>query len=137
MTVALLSSILGAGGIGSFINWRQKRRKSKAEADTAEWELYDKRLDELHETVALLNETEKSHAERIASLNAALDDKTDRIRLLTDQLHDEGLKLNKANAQITRLTAETGRLRLELEKARLRLLPEETNSSLMKERSDI
>lgn len=112
--IPLVSVMLGAGGIGTLLNRRYNRRKAKAEADAAEWELYDRRLDELHETVAHLNSTEKEHAERIATLNRALDDKTERIRRLTDLLYSGGQNLNRANDKITALTAENGNLRLDL-----------------------
>ena len=116
--VTIVSAVAGCGGVTWLLNWRNNKRISNAQASTTEWELYDKRIAELHQTVSHLNATEREQAERIRDLNKALNDKTDRIRKYTDQLYGSEQALNRANATITNLTAEVGRLRLDLEKYR-------------------
>lgn len=112
----LISTMLGAGGVGTLLNRKLNKRMAKAQAMTSEWELYEKQIDDLQETVTHLNTTEKNHAERIHTLNKALDDKTDRIRKLTDQMYESERCLNVANSKITQLTAKIGDLELQLEK---------------------
>lgn len=112
--IAIISVLLGAGGIGTVINRNFNKRKARAEAESAEWELYDRRLDELHETITILNSSEKEQALRIADLNRALDGKTARIRKLTDLLYESEQNLNKANGVITSLTENIGKLKINL-----------------------
>ena len=112
----------GGAGIVTLVRWllsRHYRRELKAgadlkeaEANHREWELEKQRIEELMEVVKTLNDLLKTQADRIAAQNAALDDKTDRIRELTDRADKAEQLANRLNAQIIRLTEELGDERL-------------------------
>ncbi len=84
----------------------------EAEANIKEWELEERRIKELMEVVRTLNGIVATQAERIAAQNAALDDKTDRIREVTDRADKAEQLINKLNARIIHLTEELGDERL-------------------------
>lgn len=109
-----LSGILTAvGGIGIIIYRKQNRRLKDAEARLAELNVdnavssgYEMRLTALHTIIQNCNKIEIEHSQRIAELNHSLNDKTDRIRELTDKGYRSERELNVANARITRLTEQ-------------------------------
>lgn len=91
--ITSIGSLLAGGGIAALINLRSSKRKATAEANIAEddvqahhWDNLDKRIDDLHDALNTANETTKYLQGRVNDLNHALDDKTDRIRELTNSL---------------------------------------------------
>lgn len=117
---------IGGGAIFAIGAWRRSKNAeaklaeaqalmAEAQAAKAMKDLYEERIRDLHQSVGTLNDTEVKQAERIARLNDALDGKTDRIRTLTDQLYASEQGRNEDKDTITRLTAENGRLRVEVE----------------------
>ena len=120
----LCGALLGSG-VG-LLFYRQSRKKAQADADlrmaeanTKEWELEEKRIKELHEAVSIANATQNEHLKRISDLNHALDDKTDRIRSLTDRLYESEQEVNRLNGTVIALTRDGGRKDLLIEKYKL------------------
>lgn len=105
------------GVLGYFASHLTKsgRDKERALSDKAIKDNYEERISDLHKSVEALNEAEVRQAKRIAELNAALDDKTARIREVEDRLvHTE--------RENTRLAEEAGELKKELAEKRCHLL---------------
>lgn len=96
--ISLLTTLGGlASGIGLGVLTKSGRIKSKSDAYKAMAEAYEYRIDSLHEIINKCNETEKEHASRIAELNHELNEKTDRIRSLQDELLKSERDLNRVN----------------------------------------
>lgn len=112
--IALCGTV--SGGLAYALNYRNNKRIAKAQAQTAEWELYEKRIDELHEAINANNETIKEQGKTISTLNHSLDDKTAQIRKLTDRVWQAERDLNIVNERVTSLTADNGNLLLKVEK---------------------
>ena len=105
------------GVLGYFASHLTKsgRDKERALSDKAIKDNYEERISDLHKSVEALNETEVRQAKRIAELNAALDNKTARIREVEDRLvHTE--------RENTRLAEENGELKKENAQTRCHLL---------------
>lgn len=112
---ALVAACGVLAGIGGTMLFKSGRDKARAEADKAIKDNYEERISDLHKSVEALNETEVRQAKRIAELNAALDNKTGRIREVEDRLvHTE--------RENTRLAEEAGELKKELAEKRCHLL---------------
>lgn len=105
------------GVLGYFASHLTKsgRDKERALSDKAIKDNYEERISDLHKSVEALNETEVRQAKRIAELNAALDNKTVRIREVEDRL----VVTEREN---TRLAEENGELKKELAEKRCHLL---------------
>lgn len=104
---ALVAACGVLAGIGGTMLFKSGRDKARAEADKAIKDNYEERISDLHKSVEALNETEVRQAKRIAELNAALDNKTARIREVEDRLvHTE--------RENTRLAEENGALKTDM-----------------------
>ena len=90
--IQTLGGIVGGFGIGSFS--KSRRRKEKAEADKAVKDVYEERIRDLHK---------------------ALDDKTDRIRSLTDKVWDAERETNRINDLLMAEQRRTADLRVQVE----------------------
>lgn len=112
---ALVAACGVLAGIGGTMLFKSGRDKARAEADKAIKDNYEERISDLHKSVEALNETEVRQAKRIAELNAALDNKTGRIREVEDRL----VVTEREN---TRLAEEAGELKKELAEKRCHLL---------------
>ena len=112
---ALVAACGVLAGIGGTMLFKSGRDKARAEADKAIKDNYEERIADLHKSVEALNETEVRQAKRIAELNAALDNKTVRIREVEDRL----VVTEREN---TRLAEEAGELKKELAEKRCHLL---------------
>lgn len=113
----ILLALVSAGTLGNIILYifPWKRRAEQATAEKSVKDLYEERIADLHNIISTFNDIEATHASRIKELNEALDGKTDRIRSLTDQLYGAEQGRNEDKDTITRLTADNGRLRVEVE----------------------
>lgn len=115
-----VGGIIGGFGIGSLT--KSGRVKSKADAYKAVCDGYEARISALHDIEKVNNATILEQGNTIASLNHALDDKTLRIRELTNKLWEAEREtnrvndlLNAANERIVRLTEERDQERLHKE----------------------
>lgn len=96
--IAITGSTLGvAGSLGWLFNWRSNRKVARMTAEKAMIDNYEARIGALHESMQKSNAIESEHLERISNLNHALDDKTDRIRSLTDKLYESEQEVNRVN----------------------------------------
>ncbi|MDE6255211.1 MAG: hypothetical protein K2M39_03355 [Muribaculaceae bacterium] len=96
--ISLIQTFGGlATGIGVGMFTKSGRIKNKSDAYKAMAEAYEYRIDSLHEIINKCNDTEKEHASRIAELNHELNEKTDRIRSLQDELLKSERDLNRIN----------------------------------------
>ena len=111
----LLGAIGGLEGIKYFVGYLTNRRNNKrindAEADKAEadasaqeWELYEKRLSELHKSMEVLNTQLTTCLSASAKKDELIDDKTTKIRELNDVIYclqNERIKDEQRIAQLT------------------------------------
>lgn len=111
--------ILGGGGVFGI---KAAMRKSKAEAVTAEHDADRAEVERLHlqidhqqKSLDVYIKLEKDNAERISQQNKALDEKTEQIRKLTEQVISSEHGRNHDKEEITRLTAELGEMRVLME----------------------
>lgn len=117
----VLAGVIFGGGVGVF-SVRATVRKAKAEAtiaendaDKAEVERLHLMIDKQQESLNKYLDVETRNAERISQLNQALNDKTEQIRKLTEQMLASEHGRNADKDEIARLTKENGDLRVELE----------------------
>lgn len=110
--ISSILTYLVPGGLGAVAGFLSKsgRVKSKADAYKAMAESYEYRIKALHETIETCNNTIKELQERVASLNHALDDKTDVIRKYVEEIM-------KLTAQLIEAQKEIADLRVALEYA--------------------
>nr|DAF03833.1 MAG TPA: hypothetical protein [Caudoviricetes sp.] len=126
---SLILGLCGIGFIGDIILHfvlPSRRRKDNAEsehaqhdADRAEVERLHMMIDHQQKSLDKYLDIEKDLSERISEQNKALNekeeqirDKTDQIRKLTEQILASEHGRNADKDEITRLTAECGRLRM-------------------------
>lgn len=100
----VVGGLISGVGLASFT--KAGRVKAKSDAYAAMAKAYDDRIAALHVIIDNNNKTEIEHSQRISDLNHSLNDKTERIRKLTDDVYDSQKELNAANERITELTAE-------------------------------
>lgn len=119
-----LLQVLGGiivGGGGAF-GIKAAIRKGKAEAviaehdaDKAEVERLHAMIDHQQKSLDRYLDIEKDNAERISEQNRALNDKTDQIRKLTEQVIASEHGRNADKEEIAKLTKDNGDLRVENE----------------------
>lgn len=109
------------GGCG-VIGWKAAKRKGMAEAEIAENDADKAEVERLHMMIDKQQQSldkyldiETKNADRISQLNQALNDKTDQIRKLTEQVISSEHGRNADKEEIARLTKENGDLRVSLE----------------------
>ena len=120
----IINAVLGCTTLLGFIcyysaNKRLKNTevsKAETEVTAARFEVYEQRLEHCNETVEKHNETISHQSETIANLNRALDDKTARIRQLTDDLYQSEREKNDLNDKLVKATETIGKLELKLAK---------------------
>ncbi len=116
----IVNAVLGCTTLLGFVlYYRQTKRMKNAEALTAEveadqhqFDLYKAQLDHCSESVEQHNQTIIHQSETICTLNNALDDKTARIRELTDKLWESEKESNELNVQLIEKTERIGKLEL-------------------------
>lgn len=91
------------------------RMKSKTEAIKALTDSYEARLAFANEVINIKNATIKEQGGMIATLNTALDEKTARIRTLTDKEWETGRKLSASLEAYAALEKQNGDLRVLVE----------------------
>lgn len=121
----LLIGILGIGFVGDILaHWLlpSRRRKDNAGADMAEADADKADVERLHlqiehqqQSLDIYIKLEKDNALRIAEQNKALDEKTEQIRKLTEQVIKSEHGRNTDKEEIARLTAENGRKDLRIQ----------------------
>lgn len=120
----IINAVLGCTTLLGFIcyysaNKRLKNTevsKAETEVTAARFEVYEQRLEHCNETVEKHNETIAHQSETIANLNRALDDKTARIRQLTDDLYQSEREKNDLNDKLVKATETIGKLELRIDK---------------------
>lgn len=120
----IVNAVLGCTTLLGFIcyysaNKRLKNSevsKAETEVTSARFEVYEQRLEHCNETVEKHNETIAHQSETIANLNKALDDKTLRIRQITDDLYQSERESNQLNAKLVEATETIGKLNLRIDK---------------------
>lgn len=122
---SLILGIVGLGFVGDIIlhfALPSRKRKDNAEselvehdADKAEVERLHMMIDHQQKSLDTYLKIEKDNAERIDEQNKALNDKTEQIRKLTEQMLASEHGRNADKDEIARLTKENGDLRVEVE----------------------
>lgn len=121
----IVTAVLGVTFLGDIVlhfALPSRKRKDYAEtelaehdADKAEVERLHMMIDHQQKSLDKYLDIEKDNAERIAEQNRSLNDKTEQIRKLTDQLIESEHGRNKDKEEIARLTQENGDLRVDNE----------------------
>lgn len=104
--LTLVGGIVSGGGLTWLVNWRNRVRVAKADADATVAQGYEARIAELHQTIKYLNETITEQAQRIKELNHGMDGKTDQIRKLTERIWEAEQMINRLNAELLECTQE-------------------------------
>lgn len=122
---SLILGLCGIGFIGDIILHfvlPSRRRKDNAtaehaqhDADKVQVELLITQIKSQQESMNKYLDIEKDLSARIVELNKALDGKVEQIRKLTEQVIASEHGRNADKDEITRLTAECGRLRMLVE----------------------
>ncbi len=123
----MIMGLFGGGGIvGVFAYKKLEKRLKEAEVKTKELEvedrkfdLYEERLKHTNEIIEAHNQTMLQQGQTISDLNKALDDKTLRIRTISDELYISEQEKNRLNAELVEKTALIGKLQLCVEKYQL------------------
>lgn len=122
---SLLLGLCGIGFIGDIIRHfvlPSRKRKDYAEtelvehdADKAEVERLHMQIDHQQKSLDKYLDIEKDLSKRISEQNKSLNEKEEQIRKLTEQILASEHGRNADKDEITRLTAECGRLRMLVE----------------------
>lgn len=121
----IVTAVLGVTFLGDIVLHfvlPSRKRKDYAETELAEHDADKAEVERLHlmidhqqKSLDKYLDIEKDNAERIAEQNKSLNDKTEQIRKLTDQLIGSEHGRNTDKEEIARLTKENGDLRVENE----------------------
>ncbi len=121
----IITTVLGLSFLGDIVLHfvlPSRKRKDNAESELAEHDADKAEVERLHmmidhqqKSLDRYLEIEKDNADRIAEQNKALNDKTEQIRKLTEQVIASEHGRNADKEEIARLTKENGDLRVELE----------------------
>ncbi len=110
----ILAMILGAVGGGEFIKWlfnrKTEKRLNNIEVKQKDFDLYEKRITELHASIDKANELNDNLLERLSHANAALDKHIDRNRELSDRLYKTEQEVNRVNDVLTEEQHKTASL---------------------------
>lgn len=108
-----IAVILGALGGIEFLKWifnrKTEKRLNELEVKQKGFDLYERRIEELHESIDKDNKLNDNLLQRISNVNAALDKQIDRNRELSDRLYKSEQEVNRVNDLLTdeqRKTAE-------------------------------
>lgn len=120
----LIEVILGGTSlVGILLYYKANRRiknneanKSDVDVTAAKYELYEQRLEHANQTIEAHNSTILAQGQTINDLNKALDNKTERIRDLTDKLWESERESNHLNVKLVEATETIGKLNLRIDK---------------------
>lgn len=112
-----ISGLFGGTSILTFFLYRKTEKRMRTaelktkevEAESSKYLMYEERLNHANETLVKQSET-------ISTLNTALDDKTARIRQLTDDLYTSEKESNRLNDKLIEATETIGKLNLRVDK---------------------
>lgn len=127
IVLSILSAVLGCSALVSYILYRNAEKRIKnAEAEKAEtssddarFDMYEKRLQHCNEIIELHNTTILNQGETVKKLTSEVDDKTIRIRKLSDQLLESEMETNRVNNELVKATQQIGQLELQRSKYEL------------------
>ena len=127
IVLGILSAVLGCSALVSYILYRNAEKRIKnAEAEKAEtssddarFDMYEKRLQHCNEIIELHNTTILNQGETVKKLTSEVDDKTIRIRKLSDQLLESEMETNRVNNELVEATQRIGQLELQRAKYEL------------------
>lgn len=101
----ILALIIGALGGFEFIKWlfnrKTERRLNDIEVRQRTFDLEEKRISELHESIEKANRLNDNLLARISAANAAVDKYSDRNRELSDRVYKAEQEVNRVNNALT------------------------------------
>lgn len=112
--LGIVSAVLGCSTLVGWMFYRSANRrikdaeadKANAEADAAQWDLYEKRLEATHKSIDVLNSQLEAQIKLAARKEDIIEDKTQVIRKLQDALSSlQNERLKDAN-EISELKQE-------------------------------
>lgn len=113
--------ILGAVGGFEFIKWifnrKTERRLNDIEVKQKTFDLDQKRITELHESIDKANELNDNLLKRLSQANATIDKHIDRNRELSDRLYKAEQEVNRVNNVLTDEQRKTAKLERQLGQA--------------------
>lgn len=95
---------------------QNEANKSDVDVTAAKYELYEQRLEHANQTIEAHNSTILAQGQTINDLNKALDNKTERIRELTDKLWESERESNHLNVKLVEATETIGKQNLRIDK---------------------
>lgn len=114
--ITIISLILGCSSLLSYILFRRQSKQLKnlevKSAGANVIELYEKRIESLHQTIEICNNSIRENQSTIADNNANILDKVSQIRSLTESLIKSEQEQNELNLKIQKLIEENGKLKL-------------------------
>lgn len=98
--------------VGGGIGWATKagRAKDKADAFKKMEEAHQMRINDLHDSITICNNTIKEGQDRIAELNHALNEKQCEIQSSQEEVYDKKLQIRKLTAQAMEAQQEVNRI---------------------------
>lgn len=110
----ILVLILGAVGGLEFIKWvfnrKTEKRLNDIEVKQREYDLDEKRISELHESIDKANKLNDDLLARISKANATIDKHIDRNRELSDRIYNAEQETNRVNDMLTEEQRKTASL---------------------------
>lgn len=102
--IAIVSLLIGGGGIGTFFTWRYTRRKEKAEAESAETTAA-KELQDIYQQ--LIADVKKDRDEQKAYIGELKEDRR-HLREERDELRDRQDKMEEKVRELQKIQARQG-----------------------------
>lgn len=95
VVLGVLSAVLSCSTLLGWMLYRTANRriknaeadKANAEANAAEWKLYEDRLTAVHKSIDVLNEQLEAQIKLVAHKEEVIEDKTQKIRKLQDEIY--------------------------------------------------
>ena len=120
----IIEVVLGGASLVSLLMYRKANKriktneanKSDVDVTAAKYELYEQRLEHANQTIEAHNSTILAQGQTINDLNKALDNKTERIRELTDKLWESERESNHLNVKLVEATETIGKQNLRIDK---------------------
>ena len=97
--IAIVSLLLGGGGIGTFFTWKYTRKKEKAEADTAVQDVYQQLIADIKSD----RDEQKQYISELKEDRRHLREERDDLRTRQDKLEEDIFNLKREVARNGRM----------------------------------
>lgn len=97
--IAIVSLLVGGGGIGTFFTWKYTRKKEKAEADTAVQDVYQQLIADIKND----RDEQKAYIQELKDDRRHLREERDELRTRQDKLEEDIFNLKREVARNGRM----------------------------------